>query len=249
MEEKKYLNEEKYLKTKKKISLIALCVLVIGILIGGGLIAIGFIKQNETSSKYSLENKNELSQQLDEEQKKLLAQKETIETDIKPIEEQIQSLNNVPFTGFDDAYYERKNQIESLEKDITDEKNTIQIIDNALLSTFNYCEFSEVKNNSYTMNYCSLKLELDAINNSFNKQFDASGSIPFYIIGGFVLVVSLIISGIIYLSTKKRELLAYSVQQVMPIAEEGMDTMAPVMGNVAKEITKGIKEGIDDKQK
>lgn len=40
--------------------------------------------------------------------------------------------------------------------------------------------------------------------------------------------------------------MAFTIQQEMPIAKEGIDTMAPTFGNVAKEIAKGIKEGIND---
>ena len=40
-------------KNKKKVTIIALLVLVVGILIGGSLIAIGIIKQSKMNSKYS----------------------------------------------------------------------------------------------------------------------------------------------------------------------------------------------------
>ena len=36
---------------------------------------------------------------------------------------------------------------------------------------------------------------------------------------------------------------------MMPIAQEGIDTMAPRVGNAAKEIAKGIKEGLKDEEK
>lgn len=45
------------------------------------------------------------------------------------------------------------------------------------------------------------------------------------------------------MTAKRREILAFTTQQVMPVAKEGIDTMAPTIGNVAKEISKGIKEG------
>lgn len=35
----------------------------------------------------------------------------------------------------------------------------------------------------------------------------------------------------------------------MPVAKEGLEKMAPSMGTAAKEITKGIKEGLEDEEK
>ena len=67
--------------------------------------------------------------------------------------------------------------------------------------------------------------------------------------GGFIIVASCMIAGSIYTFAKRREILAFSAQQVMPVAQEGIDKMAPTMGSVAKEITKGIKDGLKDEEK
>lgn len=62
----------------------------------------------------------------------------------------------------------------------------------------------------------------------------------------------------------RREIMAYTAQQVMPVAQEGIETiapsvgkagaeivkeMAPIYGEVAKKISKGIKEGINEANK
>lgn len=44
----------------------------------------------------------------------------------------------------------------------------------------------------------------------------------------------------------RREMTAFSAQQVMPVAQEGIDKMSPTIGKAAKEITKGVKEGLKD---
>jgi len=36
---------------------------------------------------------------------------------------------------------------------------------------------------------------------------------------------------------------------MMPIAQEGIDTMAPTVGNAAKEIVKGVKKGLKEEEK
>lgn len=45
-----------------------------------------------------------------------------------------------------------------------------------------------------------------------------------------------------------REINAYVAQQQMPIAQEGIEKMASSAGVAAKEIAKGIKEGLKDEE-
>ena len=77
--------------------------------------------------------------------------------------------------------------------------------------------------------------------------------------GIFIIIASSIIAFSIYMIAKRRELLAFGIQQVMPLAEETVEKitptiaktgatiakeMAPSYGEIAKEISKGIKEGM-----
>ena len=43
-----------------------------------------------------------------------------------------------------------------------------------------------------------------------------------------------------------REIIAFQAQQTIPVAKEGIEKMAPTAGVVAKEISKGIKEGLNE---
>ena len=52
--DKKYLNEEKYQKTRKKIIIVGLIIMGIGLLIGGLLIAKGFSSKNNNTEKTKL---------------------------------------------------------------------------------------------------------------------------------------------------------------------------------------------------
>ena len=64
------------------------------------------------------------------------------------------------------------------------------------------------------------------------------------IMGGvMVLIFTAIISGKLFMLYKRREILAFAAQQVIPVAKEGIDEMAPTIGNVAKEVSKGIASG------
>lgn len=74
-----------------------------------------------------------------------------------------------------------------------------------------------------------------------------------FAIGGFLMPPGLFLTilGLIvrFLIGNRREITAYTTQQVMPIAKEGIEEMAPTIGNAAKEITKGIKNGLKDEEK
>lgn len=248
MENQKHLTEENYVKGKRKLKILAVVILIIGVLVGGSLILVGLNKKANVNSQYSEENKETISQQLETEKQILLNKKSELELKIDPIEEQIKQLQREPFTGFDDAYYERKDRIEELEKSIATDKNSISVIDKALDESFSWCDFDEAKNNTYTSKYCSLKLQLNNFTD-FNKDFDSFDSIPFYMFGSFVIILTCMIAGSIYMFSKRREIAAFTTQQVMPIAKEGIEKMAPTIGIVGKEIAKGISEGIEENNK
>lgn len=97
----------------------------------------------------------------------------------------------------------------------------------------------EYKQNGYSKKYCDLEDEIQKDNPKY-----------FYIIFGVVTLVVIGIASLsIYITTKKREIADFGAQQIIPIVQESIDKMAPTVGNAAKEIAKGIKEGLKDKQK
>ena len=75
--------------------------------------------------------------------------------------------------------------------------------------------------------------------------------IGLFALGGFLTTPGLFLTmiGLMlrFLIGNRREISAYTTQQIMPIAQEGINKMAPTIGNAAKEITKGIKEGLESK--
>lgn len=223
MENKKYLTEENYQKTKKKLITIALTILLIGILVGGSLITVGFIKQSKVNSKYSQDNKTNISNQLQTERQNLINKKTELEA------------KGVKYNSF----------AEYTDGDTYD----LYIITKALNPSFDYCAYDEYKNNALTSKYCLLKNNLEDINDDFNKDLDSSDNIQFYALGVFVILVGCIFSGFVYFVAKGREVAAFTAQQSMPINKEKIDEMAPTIGNAASEIAKGIKDGLKDDEK
>ncbi len=145
-------------------------------------------------------------------------------------------------------------QYDSLAKYTDGEVYDLKIITNALDPSFDHCAFDEYKNNSITRKYCSLK--------NANGDFARTGYIMF---GGFIIFVTCIICGTNFVAlTKGREVMAFHTQQAMPIVKETAEEiaptigkasstiakeMAPVYGDIARKITKVIKEGRKDDEK
>ena len=53
-------------------------------------------------------------------------------------------------------------------------------------------------------------------------------------------------SGSIYMIAKRREILAFSTQQVMPVVKEGIEKMTPTVSKSVEEITRSVKKGLKD---
>lgn len=82
------------------------------------------------------------------------------------------------------------------------------------------------------------------------------GNIGLFAIGSFMLTIGFgltIAGGIVMFIAHRREITAYTTQQIMPVAQEGIQKMAPTvgsaMGTIGKELAKGIKEGINEANK
>ncbi len=193
MENKEYLNEQKYQAAEKSITLGAILVLVIGLLIGGFLIYKGVSKPGTDkvdTLKVQLENK-----------------KRELESEGVKFDESAEYQDGKTYD--------------------------LKIITEALDPSFPHCNFDEYKNNSLTKEYCAAK----------NSTDDFSSGV-FIMIGIFICVVTVMISGSILIFAKRRHILAFGMQQTMPLAKEGIEKMAPTVGNAAGEIAKGITSGI-----
>ncbi|MBQ3142749.1 MAG: hypothetical protein IJB82_04510 [Bacilli bacterium] len=261
---KEYLSEENYKNVKGKISKLSLFILLIGIIVGGLLITIGILKNHQINLELSEENIqkeiDEKTKLLEEEKEKLNTLKEELKVKINPILEEIKTLSRVKFDGFNDAYYEREDRIDELEKSIKKDKETIDDIES--FNDTGFCYSDKVLDE-----VCDLQseiYELENINIEFKKRHEKADNIPFFMFGGFIIVASSMFAFSFYIMTKRREIAAFSMQQMMPLAEEGIEKMAPTIGKagktivkemapmygeIAKEISKGIKEGLSDEKK
>lgn len=74
---------------------------------------------------------------------------------------------------------------------------------------------------------------------------ESTRNILFFLAFPFGLMIPTLVFSIAF----KREMMAFSAQQSMPVAQESIEKMAPSAGTVAKEITKGVKEGLEEENK
>ncbi len=64
--------------------------------------------------------------------------------------------------------------------------------------------------------------------------------------GGFITIVGCLIR---FFIPNQRNIMAYQAQQIRPVAQEGIEKVAPSVGVAAKEIAKGVKEGLKEDEK
>ena len=213
---KEFLTEENYERGKKKIRRVALVVLIIGLLIGGALIATGIIKSNNVKETTSSNVRS----------------KEDIQAEINSLNSELATLRAKEVQEFTSNGFSEENF--RLQNEITAKQSKI------------------------------LDLQMELKEESNDNSISSFKYAHFYMFGGVIIFAACMFSGIIYLSTKQREILAYQTQQVMPLAQEGIEKMAPtigkagakvakemapVYGDIAKEVSKGIKEGLKDEEK
>lgn len=60
----------------------------------------------------------------------------------------------------------------------------------------------------------------------------------------FLGLASIMFSIGMYVSAHRREIMAYSASTVLPVVKEGVEYIAPTVGNVVEEIASGVSDGI-----
>lgn len=281
---KEYLNEEKFQKVNNKIKSKGKLITNIGLGIGIALILIGVILMLTNKS----ENNNDeelIESQIDVKEQALKTEKDNLKNKLSQVKSELNSkkqelinkgvkkssdyndgeaydlhiLDNVLDPGFDHCWFDEYNKNE-----ITADYCTLTNLVNGDDHKYT-CEDNEI-----IEDYCVIKNELTELQynknhrNPIRTNNNSFAYIPLIMIGFFVTVVSVMGKVMLFSITHRREIMAYGAQQVMPVAQEGIEKMAPtigkagasmakemapIYGDIAKEISKGIKEGLKDEEK
>lgn len=226
MEKKELLNEENYEKTKKKITTISLIILIVALLIGSTLIALGIIKTN--TSKKDAEKANQERYNASEQR-------------LKEIASEKESLN---------LQYDAKNQeCDSLDmsaKDWYSKVNQCRRDASAISSKITNLESEEFKlNNNY-----------DKVEAKNYIPLSVFGGVIIFIGGMISLSIYLIAKerDISAFAIQQSMPLAQEVigKMAPTIGDAGktvIDKVGPSIGNAAGSIAKGIKDGLKDEDK
>lgn len=165
----------------------------------------------------------------------------------KTNKEQLQQQLNQLKPSLENRYAQLKSQGVTESWDYKDKEGyEMFLIDIALDPTYEKCEnSSRYSDNDTTREYCKIKAQIYDANNSF-----VNGRIMFSLVPALmVLMPCLAIGGMLILTSKRRNIIAFTTQQVMPVAQEGIEKMAPTIGKVGEEVAKGISRGIKEGQK
>ena len=99
------------------------------------------------------------------------------------------------------------------------------------------------------------KVGISAAENGINPEQAIKGifgGFGLFALGGMLDTTGLFVAGIggiIMFVAHRREITAFTTQQVMPIKKETINEMAPTIGNAAGEIAKGVKKGLNEADK
>ena len=80
----------------------------------------------------------------------------------------------------------------------------------------------------------------------------AFGGMGLLALGGIINPIGFLLTfagGIVLFIAHRREITAYGVQQVMPVAKEGIEKITPTVANAAGSIAESISKGIESTKK
>jgi len=217
-----YLDEQRYIRTKNKIKTTGTLIIVIGLLIGGLLVYKGYSNLTEFNNLFTEENKQKKITELEAEKAELEQQIQPVLDKIKALQREWRETN--PFEN-KQRMYDIEDEIEVLEKQIKPSQDRIREIDNEI----HYTKNSDVE---------------------FQRWIHSDKYIPFFAVGGFIAIASLMVGGAILSSAHQREIMAYNAQAIMPVAQQGMDALYPDLvrrvGQMQRDIGQELRDDMPD---
>ena len=108
---------------------------------------------------------------------------------------------------------------------------------NSAMNNFNSIN-NDIINNFDSFNENGVNVDFGGVQNAASGIF---GNIGLFAVGGFLLTIGFgltIAGGIAMFIAHRREITAFTAQQVMPIAQEGIEKIAPSVGNAMGTIGK-----------
>lgn len=139
------------------------------------------------------------------------------------------------------------NKTKELDKQINTLQQEISILDWQMTNEF--------QQNGLSAKYYELDgqraIKQEQLSELKMDKFDLGNNSHIILFAGsaFVLLLFGGIAGRLYFIAYRRNIAAFTVQQTMPIAQEGLEKMAPTLGKVSEEIAKGVSKGKSQNKK
>jgi len=226
--EQEYLSEQKYQKVKKGLVVLGIVVLLAFIICSYIFLLAPGLEKRKEATNYRIPTEQEILNQTNAIEEKYKILEAELEERYDTLEKEIENKYTKKMS--DDGWFE-ENRIKSEELAKLSIEKADELTD---LKFKKSAELSEVNSS------------ID--NGEFEKARIQSESLIYLGFGVFVIFFGLIISTGIFSAAFGRNIFAFKTQQVMPVAKEGIEKMSPTFGTVAKDITKGVKEGLKDKE-
>lgn len=284
MENKKeFLNEDKYQQIEKKLLKLSKILLIVGICLSVTIIIVGLINTNKKSADevviekvdYVADTKKEIEQlktklnekkpKLTQEAEKLTTKKnELIDKGIKQSTDynkgesyDLYILDTVLDPGYNSCWNDKFSK-NDLSKEYCNLRNDVEDLEDEIEAKEKYISSGRAETETKAKNE---RLEQEA---EWNKSSDKLSIMPYVAFAIPAFMFPGMIALMLFMTAKRRSIMAFTAQQTMPVAQEGIEKMAPtigkaganiakemapVYGEIAKEIGNGIKEGMKDEDK
>lgn len=125
----------------------------------------------------------------------------------------------------------------------------VTLLAGLIMSILGFAQFGNTAVSSFGNN----DLNGDSMQNTARGMLGSAG---LFAAGGFISVIGFTLvssGGIAIFISHRREITAYTSQQVMPVAQEGIEKITPTIANsagtIAQSISKGIEEGKKESNK
>lgn len=229
MEKQKFLSEEKFQHTNKKVKKVALAIFLTGLAISIGLVIFGTVEKSQARKEFDqkIQTQKAEYERKSEEAKKRLPEIES-EIDELKIQEQVKFSECVSLIHKVSAEEEAR------------------------------CDLEKEKIVEKIFSLESEKSDLGKYKKPFVARETFNEITPIqYMIAFQVILISSALAGGVFMMSKRREMGAYAAQQGMPVAQEMIEKMTPtaakssgvVAESVAEGLVKGYHKGMKEEEK
>jgi len=225
---KEFLSEERYQNTKKALVVVAVIIFIIPTILGYMFFIKPGLDINKEAEAYPVPTEEEIQTQEDEIDTKYDALLEELETKYEKLEEEVEAKYTKG--TWDDGYIEEVGEKNDELFELTGQK---------------YSETIDLESER-----SEEKLNIESVIGAEIEQarIQSQGRMK-TMVGSMIALAGILIGTSILFIAFGRNILGFQVQQTMPIAQEGIEKITPTVGNLAKEVTKGVKEGLtEDKE-